>query len=270
MPMSLYQSLTLAILRQRELTGLERVREALLRRGFLVRAQVDSIELARGSHPGDIAALQKWFRCERLADGGVGLHPRAEHDERALAREIVLIPEHRHGEMAFPVAPDWRHYQAMIWGARVSVGPWQRPRAKFPHNGLDIGVAALVKALPLARVTSVCSCDGHGRRPARIDLWSGWDAAWFEAVHEFVGGGSGAVHWSSRRRQIVITPVTGIHDRAGQRELLEDVFAFAQRLRDPALVEFLGRTRDQVCARFDERGPSPKEFGEAAREQLRR
>lgn len=40
------------------------------------------------------------------------------------------------------------------------------------NNALDLGVALLVKTLSLARVATALSCDGHGDKPARIDLFT--------------------------------------------------------------------------------------------------
>ena len=74
----------------------------------------------------------------------------------------------------------WEQYCAMVWGAKLAVCPL----AGGGHGALDTGVALLVKTLPLARVATASSCDGHALGPAVIDFFYPWDAQWCRAIFE--------------------------------------------------------------------------------------
>lgn len=217
--------------------GDELVHEALLWRGFLVTRGDGCSHLAPGSHPADLEVLSHILMTNPHASGPRLCAPAG--NARRCAEQIISIPEHRHRLMAVRWHQSWARYRAMRWGHRVSVGPDHNV-----HGGLDIGVALLVKALPLARVMTVCSCDGHGRRdrPALVWFASRWDAAWFRAVFEALGADFGACAWRLDQECLEISP----GDHGGAAEMLDGIHTFALRLLDRELVDRLGAARARL------------------------
>jgi hypothetical protein len=217
--------------------GDELVHEALLWRGFLVTRGDGCSHLAPGSHPADLAVLSHILIANANASGPRLAAPAG--NARRCAEQIISIPEHRHRLMAVRWHQSWARYRAMRWGHRVSVGPDHNV-----HGGLDIGVALLVKALPLARVMTVGSCDGHGLRdrPAHVWFASCWDAAWFRAVFEALGGDFGVCAWRLDQECLEISP----GDHGGAAEMLDGIHAFALRLLDRELVDRIGAARARL------------------------
>ena len=217
--------------------GGELVHEALLWRGFLVTRGDGSSHLAPGFHRSDLEVLSRILVAEPHAQGP-RLRAPAGNGQRC-AEQIMSIPEHRHGWIALRVHRSWARYRAMRWGHRVSVGP-----ERSVHGGLDIGVALLVKALPLARVMTVSSCDGHGRGdgPAYLMFASCWDAAWFRAVFDAIGGDFEHCQWRSDRERLEIRPA----EHRGTAEMLDGIHSFALRLLDRDLVDRIGAARARL------------------------
>ncbi len=227
--------------------GDELVHEALLWRGFLVTRGDGCSHLAPGFHRSDLELLSRILEAEPHAQGPRLRAPAGS--ARRCAEQIMSIPEHRHGWIALRVHRSWARYRAMRWGHRVSVGP-----ERHVHGGLDIGVALLVKALPLARVMTVSSCDGHGRadRPAYVMFASCWDAAWFRAVFDAIGGDFEHCDWRLDREGLEIRPA----DHRGTAEMLDGIHAFALRLLNHELVDRIGAARAQLLRTLE--GGPPK------------
>jgi hypothetical protein len=110
----------------------------------------------------------------------------------AVAEAIVSLPENKGRMTSAGIAPDfhgrfyatWSTYRDMVWGAKRPTCPMtENDRgATRVYNALDLGIALFVKALPLARVATIISCDGHGTRAAAVEFAFDWDAAWCSAV----------------------------------------------------------------------------------------
>lgn len=227
--------------------GGELVHEALLWRGFLVTRGDGCSHLAPGFHPSDLELLSRILVADPHAHGPRLRAPAG--DARRCAEQIMSIPEHRHGWIALRVHRSWARYRAMRWGHRVSVGP-----ERSIHGGLDIGVALLVKALPLARVMTVSSCDGHGYgdRPAYVMFASCWDAAWFRAVFDAIGGDFEHCEWRSDRERLEIRPA----EHRGTADMLDGIHAFALRLLDCQLVERIGAARARLLRALGAKPPT--------------
>lgn len=226
--------------------GDELVHEALLWRGFLVTRGDGCSHLAPGFHRADLEILSRILVAEPHPQGPRLWAPAG--NARRCAAQIISIPEHRHGFIALRVHRSWARYKAMRWGHRVSVGP-----ERSVHGGLDIGVALLVKALPLARVMTVSSCDGHGcaGTPAYVIFASRWDAAWFRAVFCAIGATFEGCDWSSDHEGLRIWPA----DHGGTAEMLDGIHAFALRLLDRELVDRIGTARARL---LDALGDEPR------------
>jgi hypothetical protein len=179
--------------------------EALLRRGFLAVQDGVRIYLAEGSHWADTAILNKaveGLTCTQVSKSGkalVTIDPRHQTRLRDIAFAIVDIPDHPGGmttaNLATYVKPTWKEYKEMVWGAKLAVVPpymW----GNFGAGTLDTGIALLVKALPLARVGTRLSCDGHCIRPASVDFFFDWDVVWLLAVFNLLRFSPRASAWS--------------------------------------------------------------------------
>lgn len=228
--------------------GDELVHEALLRRGFIVTRGDGCSHLAPGFHPSDLELLSRILLAEPHARGPRLRAPAG--NARRCATQIMSIPEHRHGWIALRVHRSWARYRAMRWGHHVSVGP-----DRNVHGGLDIGVALLVKALPLARVMTVSSCDGHGRGdgPAHVMFASCWDGAWFRAVFDAIGGDFEGCDWRSDHESLEIRPA----DHRDTANMLDGIHAFALRLLDRELIDRIGAARARLLRALGDEPPPP-------------
>lgn len=266
---------------QSGLVGDELLLEALLRRGFLAYRDDQGVWLGTGSHLEDIDVL-------RRVDG-VEVEPLSGHKERMarvqlpptcvraidVAVAIVAIPENR----SF-LGPDailfsgwgwgrtWVTYRSMAWGNKVATCPTrlihERP---LGYNALDLGVALLVKALPLARVaTDSYSCDGHGSLPATISFRFNWDAPWGKAVFDVLGVATLNSTWNWEGG-VRIAPHGGFDD-AEMLGMLNDIQHFARRLMHQRTIDMIGRARRRTLEAFGESPPIVECFAQEARHQL--
>jgi len=266
---------------QSGLAGDELLLEALLRRGFLAYRDDQGVWLGTGSHPEDLDVL-------RLYDG-LDVEPFSGHKERmaqvklsatgvsptSVAAAIVAIPEN-HGFLGPDAIPSygwgwgstWVAYRNMAWGDKVAICPTklihERP---LGYNALDIGVALLVKAFPLARVATYFeSCDGHGSSPATISFRYEWDRVWGKAVADALGEpmpNSTWDWWGNLR----INALGGYGD--GEiLGMLNDIQLFARRLLHQSTIDKIGRARVRTLEALGEFAPTTERFAQEARHQL--
>jgi hypothetical protein len=141
---------------------------------------------------------------------------------------------------------------------------------KIVANALDIGVALLVKAFPLARVATSFSCDGHGEQPAVVHFAFPWDVAWGKAVFDHLSVVPTSSRWQwGDRWSVSISPVNGYHYDA-VRGMLEDIQNFARRLLDGDTIIKVGEARQATLAYFARRRvpPSIEEFSKVTGQVL--
>ncbi len=204
------QRVTCGWLLQSGLVGDELLLEGLLRRGFLAYRDDQGVWLGTGSHPKDLDVL-------RLVDG-LDVEPLSGHKDRMaqvklsptggramdVAIGIVSLPENHFeghslwtgwGIPDFRGSVGWNSYRKMAWGAKLPTCPTMEIRRSEVNNALDLGVALLVKAFPLARVATRACCDGHGEKPAWISIHTDWDAIWGEAVFDVLGDATPDSKW---------------------------------------------------------------------------
>lgn len=283
------QRITTAWLLHSGLAGDELLLEALLRRGFLAYRDDHSVWLGTGSHPADVAVLQ-------LIDG-LELKPSSDHKDRmarvklestrvsamAIAIAIISLPENHfqghtlwtgYGLPGFWGKMRWGIFRTMTWGAKLPTCPMKEPSQSQVNNALDIGVALLVKAFPLARVATAYSCDGHGERGAAIAFCFDWDTHWGKAVFDVLGQSTPNSTWTwdtdharEKSRNLRVAP----HGEFGDAEvlgMLNDIQHFARRLLQQTTIDKIGRARVRTLEVFGESPPSAESFAQEAGHQL--
>jgi hypothetical protein len=257
--------------------------EALLRRGFLAYRDDQGVWLGTGSHPADLDVL-------RLVTG-LKVEPVSDHKDRKarvkmrstrvramdVALAIVVLFESYSsfttgGIPGFLGSNGWNSYRTMAWGAKLPIGPTMKGgiNCQAVESGvLDLGVALLVKVLPLARVATSISCDGHGERPATIPFCFEWDPFWAKAVFDVLDAATPKSIWSWNGG-IEIAPSCESQDFSDAEVLgmLNDIQHFARRLLDQITIDKIGRARAGTLEAFGDYPPIHKHFAEEARRQL--
>lgn len=273
------QRITSEWLLQSGLVGDELLLEGLLRRGFLAYRDDQGVWLGTGSHPEDLDVL-------RLV-AGLNVEPVPGHTDRMarvklqsagvtaidVAIRIVAIPENRGfigiGDMPFN---SWRNtwvaYRDMVWGNKVATCPTRLIRERpLGYIALDLGVALLVKVLPLARVaTNAYSCDGHGRGPAKVLFRFDWDAPWGAAVFDVLGGATPNSTWIWGT-ELNVAPQRGFGD-AEVLGMLNDIQHFARRLLNQSIIDKIGLARVRTLEAFGNCPPIAERFAQEAQRQL--
>lgn len=273
------------------LKGDELLLEALLRRGFLAYLDDDGVWLGTGSHPADVDVLRL---IEELEIEEVSEHPdrmaaiRLRHAaaDKNAASVIVRLPEHGRGFSSYGPGccsdKTWEQYRQMVWGAKCPTCPAEVLDGNPVSEALDTGVALLVKTLPLARVATALSCDGHGYRPAYVEFFYPWDLPWCEAVFDLLGLATPCSRWSWIESRDVrsggkleILPINGYGDDE-LLGMLNDIQRFARCLLDQRTIDRIGRARKKTLAAIPGSvfsswrwlPPSLDEFANEARKQL--
>ncbi len=142
----------------------------------------------------------------------------------------------------------------MAWGAKLPV------ISQSGSGSLDIGIALLVKALPLARLAKSFSCDGHGSRSAKIWFHFPWDAAWGTAVFRQLGFSPQISHWQWCRIDdadvLEIEPLQGSYDEIKLMGMLNDIQLIARRLLDKNVIMKIWDARNITILRFGSSAPT--------------
>ena len=276
------QRITSDWLLQSGLVGDELVLEALLRRGFLAFRDDQGVWLGTGSHPEDLHVLSL---AVGLAVESISGYPdrmaRVNWQSSGMtaidvAIRIVALPENRGfigiGDMPFMPFRRWGHtwvaYRNMVWGNMVATCPTRLMHERpLGYIALDLGVALLVKVLPLARVaTNAWSCDGHGRGPATIRFRFNWDASWGKTVFDVLAGSTPDSTWKWNRDLQVATQ--GEYGDAQVLGMLNDIQHFSRRLLDQSTIDRIGRARARTLAACGKSTPIAERFAQEARHQL--
>ncbi len=286
MPLNRTQELSWRVLRDSPLGGEELVLEALLRRGFLAYRDGGGLWLGTGSHGADLSVLElvPGISSERVARHRdrfcrISLQQTDLHTASEVARAIVALPEHHIGKEKGGFSGlglksraldfnDWETYRWMVWGALLPVYPATSLEQPTVYEGLDIGIALLVKSLPLANVVTCLSCDGHGTEPAFVSFCFKWDSCWGQAV--FASLPNQPVHsvweWGT---DLKIRPKNGYDDEPVTL-MLDDIQKCARQLLDVEVINKVAHARHRTLGAFSNRGagPSIEEFKMEAARQL--
>ncbi len=269
------------------LRGKKLLLEALLRRGFLAYADSEGVWLGTGSHFEDVYILE-------LIDG-LKVDLVTDHQERfaeikyvigklpskTVTQSIIAIPEHREmwtgqGLGGWGVQDIWSRYSAMRWGAKMAVCPTQDGEIPTNENtnALDLGVALLVKAFPLACVATASCCDGHGEEAARVWFNFKWDAWWGKCVFDVLDVELPNSEWDwgieKNEKILTINPLLGFEDES-VKGMLDDIQKFSRQLLNQEVIGRISRARAKTVEYlffYDGDGPSFLDFNEIARQQL--
>jgi hypothetical protein len=296
-PLNRTQKLTLRWLHRSGLAGDDLLMEALYRRGFLAYRDEQGVWLGTGSHEADLEVLRRI--------NGISVEPVSGDKQRmarvrlieneaapmAVAEAIVSLPENKGRMTSAGIAPDfygpfyatWDSYRGMLWGAKRPTCPMtENDRgATRIHNALDLGIALFVKVLPLARVGTSLSCDGHGKQPAYILFTFDWDAAWSNAVFDALRVARPNTVWFVKDRDLYIVPSCAADEFAKGFSLeetdfndaqvlgmLDDIQRVSRRLLDQDTIDRISRARARTLATFRTSPPDVYRFAAEARRQL--
>ncbi len=156
----------------------ECAQQTLLRRGFLLWKSGGAIGLRATSHRQDydwlnfVARRARWKQtcCHVEGEGSVQGYEVSSMLSPDAIQRVILHPGVRGMTFVNYRYSTWKDFKLNSWGHRI------------PVMDLDIGVAAIVKALPFARVRTNLCCDGHDVRPAELWFPSPFFSRWFERV----------------------------------------------------------------------------------------
>jgi len=250
-----------------------------LRRGFLAYCDDQGVCLGTGSHAEDLDVL-------RLIDG-LSIEPVTRHEEQMarikmqqsgvvvmdVAIRIVGLPENRGfiGTADMPYSRrgnTWGTYRNTAWGNKVAVCPTGLINERaLGYLALDLGVALLVKTLPLARVsTNAYSCDGHGRSRAKIQFGFPWDAIWGKAVSDALGIDMPNSTWDWNSALHIAS--LGSYGDAEVLGMLNDIQVFSRRLLQTMNIDRIGKARTKTLAILGATPPTAHQFAQEARLQL--
>jgi hypothetical protein len=255
--------------------------EALLRRGFLAFQDQEGVWLGSGSHPDDLIVLEMVVglrvtrasgRAERVARVEFAV---LEVEQLRVVECILSIPQNW-GFMGDPAyqrtfkGDSWLSYRNTVWGTKLSVCPstYLREHDELGYDALDVGIALLVKAWPLARVsTAFCgSCDGHGQSQPYLKFATQWDDVWARAVFIAIGLETPGSRWFEKGDDYIKTMDGGL-DNESVLAMMEDIQRFARRLMHAETIEKIGMARAATLRVFGAKQPYIEEFaGEAAKQ----
>lgn len=256
--------------------------EALLRRGFLAFQDQDGVWLGSGSHSDDLIVLEMVVgirvtkvtgRADRVARVVFSV---IKAEQLRVVECILSIPQNW-GFMGGPAyqttykGHNWASYRNTVWGTKLSVCPSTHlpEHHELGYDALDVGIALLVKAWPLARVsTAFCgSCDGHGQSQPHIQFATKWDAAWARAVFAAIGLETPGSRWFEKGDDYIKT-IDGRLDDASILAMMEDFQRFARRLMQAETIEKIGRARAATLSVFGVKEPYIVKFADEAAKQL--
>jgi hypothetical protein len=286
MPLNRTQELSWRALHNSSLEDEELVLEALLRRGFLAYRDGDGLWLGTGSHGADLLVLalvpgisteQVSMHRDRFCK--ISLQQEDPHTAKDLARTIIALPEHHIGKEEGGFSgfglnsraldfSDWKAYAGTVWGAQLPVCPATSLEQPKVYEALDIGVALLVKILPLANVVTRLSCDGHGIKPAFVSFCFKWDSCWGQAVFSSLPDQPMHSKWEWET-DLKIQPANDYGDESVTL-MLEDIQKCSRQLLDIELINKIAHARRRTLSAFWGRGPGPsiEEFRMEALRQL--
>ena len=255
--------------------------EALLRRGFLAFRDTEGVWLGTGSHPDDPIVLG-WIQ-------GIGVSETKNNRNRMarveftcprsfqlqVVESILAIPQNM-GFMGRPAyqllykGHSWLSYRNTVWGTKLSVCP-SSYLGDFPlgYDALDVGIALLVKAWPLARVSTafVGSCDGHGGSSSHVKFETKWDDIWARAVFNAVNTPTLNSIWFDGDNDYIKT-INGKNDDQSVLAMMEDIQSFARRLMHTETIEKVGIARAATLRAFGSNEPRLEKFAAEANMQL--
>lgn len=278
------QRITTDWILQSGLVGDELLLEGLLRRGFLAYRDDQGVWLGTGSHSADpkILSFVRGLMVKPITNNNDRIAQVKLRSKRVSAMEvafaIVSLPDSKMWKWGVNgLSKDgWRQYRNMVWGAKMPACGRPEQYDSFKDGGQlmsetdagapDMGISLLVKTLPLARVATSLSCDGHGERSASISFFFQWDSHWGKAVFDVLACPipNSRWHWGCG---VHIDPLGGYGD-AEVLNMLNDIQQFSRRLLNQSVINKIGRARLRTLDTFGNHPPTDECFANEASRQL--
>ncbi len=253
--------------------------EALLRRGFLVFRDAEGVWLGTGSHTDDLLILERLYcltvtRISNSEDRLAHIAFRCRRYEQLKAVDQILSIPQNHGMMGgraylpYRKGHTWLSYRNTVWGTKLSVCPSTHLKHRhLGYDALDTGIALLVKAWPLARVsTAFGSCDGHGKHYCYLGFLTDWDDVWAESVFTAIAMETPGSRWFGPNHKI--ETINGKDDDDSILAFMDDIQCFARKLMVTSNIDKIGRARSATLEVFGTKAPKIGDFAAVAKEQL--
>ncbi len=161
----------------------------------------------------------------------------------------------------------WLSYRNTVWGTKLSVCPSTHIEHRhLGYDALDTGIALLVKAWPLTRVSTAFSCDGHGEHYCHLAFLTEWDDVWAEAVFTAMAMETPGSRWFEPNYKI--QTINGKDDDQAILALTDDIQCFARKLMLTSNIDKIGRARSATLEVFGTKAPKIGDFAAVAKEQL--
>jgi hypothetical protein len=153
---------------------LNQLAEVLIKRGFIVNLKSDHIHFSTGNAKKEIDFLEDMF-------SEVKINVKIENQQIYLIdsnvsseklNKILWYPARNHEAGGGDLWRTWKYFIKRTHGPKINT------------FSLETGVARLTKAISAAGITTICSCDGHGRRPPQIHFCGWHNGIWFEILFD--------------------------------------------------------------------------------------
>jgi cell division GTPase FtsZ len=252
--------------------------EALLRRGFLVFRDAEGVWLGTGSHTDDLLILERLYcltvtRVSNSEDRLAHIAFRCRHYQQLKAVDQILSIPQNIGMMGgraylpYRKGHTWLSYRNTAWGTKLSVCPSTHLKHRhLGYDALDTGIALLVKAWPLARVSTAFSCDGHGEHYCHLGFLTEWDFVWAESVFTAIAMETPGSRWFGPNHKI--ETINGKDDDDSILAFMDDIQCFARKLMLSSNIDKIGRARSATLEVFGNKAPKIEDFAAVAKEQL--
>ncbi len=253
--------------------------EALLRRGFLVFRDAEGVWLGTGSHTDDLLIPERLYcltvtRVSNSEDRLAHIAFRCRRYEQLKAVDQILSIPQNYGMMGdraylpYYKGHTWLSYRNTIWGTKLSVCPSTHlGHQPLGYDALDTGIALLVKAWPLARVsTGLWSCDGHGQHYCHLGFLTEWDDVWAKSVFTAIAMKTPGSRWFGPNHKV--ETIDGKDDDDAILAFMDDIQCFARKLMLSSNIDKIGRARSATLEVFGSKTPKIEDFAAVAKEQL--
>lgn len=142
-------------------------------RGFLIVEEDGLYKLGLGSHPYDLSDLKQML--EKLNINMIYYNHKftcPEKLENEKLHRIIWYPARNHEAGGSGGWRSWKYFAKRVYGPKIRT------------ITLETGVALFVKSLSAAGLTTISSCDGHGKRSPNIHFHGRYNACWFMVLYK--------------------------------------------------------------------------------------
>ncbi|GEN36605.1 hypothetical protein [Aneurinibacillus danicus] len=166
--------MSITLLQIETMSAAEKLGEAFLAHGFLVKVQGDRLIFSPGNGLEDMNVVRKILERAGVPAlyNGWEIQILVPHIPNHLALSIMKKPKRRANYYIPYGYHGWRGFTKRNHGLR------------FNTLNFDPGIALLLKAMSEAGILVTGGCDGHEQKAPRIYFASRWAMAWFEILRE--------------------------------------------------------------------------------------